>query len=448
MDLDSALTLRLTEQALGLCADGVPVRATQLAKQCLLDWLAVTLAGSHAALVAILEADLPRGEGGVATVLGYRGQRALYDAALLNGTSSHALDYDDVNYALMGHPTVPVMPALLALAEREGASGAELIEAFIAGYEFECRVGLAMAPGLYGQGFHATATVGALGAALACARLLRLDAITAAHAIGIAVTQAAGLKSMFGTDCKALQAGNAARIGLQSACLAARGFKSRTDSLECAQGFAATHTDTFKAEAALMTPPDGLYLYANLFKYHASCYETHATIESCRKLREHPDFELSEIVEVRVEANSYCDNICNIQTPRSGLEAKFSLRQTAAFALLGLDTGNPTLFGEEVVSGAEIQACRERVTIALSEAIPALHAVVTVTLKSGAVLRATHDASQPASDLDAQALRLQHKFRSLVEPLAGREVATRIIEQVDTLERSPNLAGLLSAITF
>ena len=96
------------------------MRATQLAKQCLLDWLAVTLAGSRSALVAILEADLPCGEGGVATVLGYRGRRALYDAALLNGTSSHALDYDDVNYALMGHPTVPVMPALLALAEREG----------------------------------------------------------------------------------------------------------------------------------------------------------------------------------------------------------------------------------------------------------------------------------------------------------------------------------------
>ena len=160
-------------------------------------------------------------------------------AALINGAAAHALDFDDVNLAMPGHPSVAILPALLALAEERGSSGKDVLTAFVAGYELQCSVGRAIAPGHYDVlGFHATATVGSFGAAAACAHLLRLSLEQFATALGIAGTQAAGLKSMFGTMCKPLHAGKASYHGLVAAKLAMRGFTSRSDVIECQQGFA------------------------------------------------------------------------------------------------------------------------------------------------------------------------------------------------------------------
>src|SRR5262249_14371887 len=153
------------------------------------------------------------------------------------GAAAHALDYDDVNVAIPGHPSVAILPGLLALAERQRASGRDVSTAFVAGYETACRIGIALLPGHYHLGFHATGTIGSLGAAAACARLLGLSAMARAAALGIAATQAAGLKAQFGTMCKPFHAGKAAQNGLLAARLAARGFTSRDDILECAQGF-------------------------------------------------------------------------------------------------------------------------------------------------------------------------------------------------------------------
>ena len=159
-------------------------------------------------------------------------------AAIVNGAASHALDFDDVNLAMPGHPSVAILPALLALAEERGSSGADVLTAFVAGYELQCRIGRTIAPGHYdGLGFHATATVGSFGAAASCAHLLRLDADQFATALGIAGTQAAGLKSMFGTMCKPLHAGKAAYHGVMAAKLAARGFTSRLGRHRVRAGF-------------------------------------------------------------------------------------------------------------------------------------------------------------------------------------------------------------------
>src|SRR5215475_6491907 len=176
----------------------------------------------------------------IATVIGHGVRLPVLLAALVNGAASHALDFDDVNLAMTGHPSVVLLSALIALAEERGSSGQDVMTAFVAGYELQCRLGLLLAPGHYNTlGFHATATVGSFGAAAACAHLLGLDAEKTATALGIAGTQAAGLKSMFGTMCKPLHAGKAAQNGLIGASLAARGFTSRGDVLDCPQGFAA-----------------------------------------------------------------------------------------------------------------------------------------------------------------------------------------------------------------
>ena len=217
-------------------------------------------------------------------------------AALVNGTASHALDYDDVHLSYIGHPTVAVLPAILALGEQLGASRratssppSSRATRRSAGSAWRWR------PGHYALGFHATATAGSFGAAAACARLMGLDPAKTAMALGIAATEAAGLKSMFGTMCKPLHAGKAAQNGLLAARLAARGFTSRPDAIECAQGFAATHGPDFHPEAALADPPGGFYIRGNLFKYHAACYLTHAPIECARQIAARPGFAADKV---------------------------------------------------------------------------------------------------------------------------------------------------------
>src|SRR5258708_9501008 len=199
---------------------------------------------------------------------------------------------------------------------------------------------MALRPGHCDGGFHATGTIGCLGAAAACAHLLGLDTEATARALGIAGTQAAGLKSQFGTMCKPFHAGKASQSGLLAARLAARGFFSRPDLVECEQGFAATHGPDFVYHAALATPPNGFHIFANLFKYHAACYLTHGPIECARTLREQQPVMPEEIVRITLRLDKSCERVCNIPAPSDGLEAKFSLRQTVAMALARVATAS------------------------------------------------------------------------------------------------------------
>src|SRR5881628_3448087 len=257
------LTRTLAAQASAVSYDRLPETVLTLAGQCILDYYGVALAGASDPLVRIL-LDEANDSGGAtqASVIAESTRLPVLAAALINGAASHALDYDDVNLAMPGHPTVAILPGLLALAELKKSSGREVITAFVAGYETACRIGAALQPGHYNLGFHATATVGCFGAAAACARLLGLDAEATAIALGIAGTQAAGLKSQFGTMCKPFHAGRASQNGLLAARLAARGFSSRADIIECEQGFALTHGPDFAPAAALATPEGGFHLLA------------------------------------------------------------------------------------------------------------------------------------------------------------------------------------------
>src|SRR6516162_4689620 len=243
------LTRALAERAIALCYDELPAPVRELAEQCILDYLGVAIAGSQDPLVRILLDEMAETGGSPqSSIIGHSARLPVLSAALVNGSAAHALDYDDVNMAMPGHPSVAILPGLLALAELKESSGTEVITAFVAGYETSCRIGAALQPGHYALGFHSTGTVGCFGAAAACARLLGLDAEATAMALGIAGTQAAGLKSQFGTMCKPFHAGKAAENGLLSARLAIRGFSSRADLLECEQGFAATHGPDFSPE--------------------------------------------------------------------------------------------------------------------------------------------------------------------------------------------------------
>src|SRR3954454_24640364 len=258
----AGLTRDLAARTSAVSYEALPENVRALARQCVLDYYGVALAGADDPLVAILLDELEEAGGNPqASLIGHPQRLPMLSAALVNGAIGHALDYDDVNLAMPGHPSVAILPGLIALAETRQSSGREVIAAFVAGYETACRIGSALRPGHYNLGFHATGTVGAFGAAATCARLLGLDAEATARALGIAGTQAAGLKSQFGTMCKPFHAGRAAQNGLLAARLAARGFSSRPDIIECAQGFALTHGPDFSPEAALAAPEAGLHLF-------------------------------------------------------------------------------------------------------------------------------------------------------------------------------------------
>jgi 2-methylcitrate dehydratase PrpD len=442
----TGLTQLLAQGTCAIRSEALPAPVRELGRQCVLDYYGVALAGADDPLARILLDELCEAGGTAeAGIIGHQGRLPALSAALVNGAIGHALDYDDVNLAMPGHPSVAILPALLALAETRGSSGREVIAAFVAGYETACRIGSALRPGHYNLGFHATGTVGVFGAAAACAHLLRLDAATTAQALGIAGTQAAGLKSQFGTMCKPFHAGKAAQNGLLAARLAARGFSSRPDLVECEQGFALTHGPDFDPEKALADPPGGFHILANLFKYHAACYLTHGPIEAARQVRQQHAIDAEQIAGVALRLDRSCDRVCNIPAPQDGLESKFSLRQTVAMALAGVDTAGLDSYSAETANDPRLVALREKVTLDFQDGWPQAAAEIAVTLGDGRVLRASHDAGVPASDIAGQGERLAAKFDALAAPVLGparaRELHAAILG-LDTLADAGTIATL------
>ena len=445
-ELTTGVTLALVGRVLETRFEDLPGEIVEVARQCLLDWIGVTLAGTSEPLVETLVDEIAEQGGNPQASLIGRGMKvSMQQAALVNGAASHALDYDDVHAAHTGHPSVAIIPALLALAEHRGSSGTEFIEAFTAGYETICRMGRLVNPDHYEKGFHATATLGAFGAAAACARLMGLDEQQTAYAFGIAGTQAAGLKSMFGTMCKPLHAGLAARNGLLAASLAARGFDSRMDVIECAQGFAATQSEDFNVEAAAADPPGGYHMRANLFKYHAACYLTHAAIESAGRIREQEGFSPESVSEVIVRVNPGCDTVCNIQEPETGLESKFSLRMTTAFALAGIDTAVIANYNDAHCADPDLLALRDKTTIEFDSEIGRMASEVRVILDNGIGFAETHDASVACADVGEQGQRLEAKFHSLVDGLIGEKAGDGIVSVVGRLEGLEDIGAVIQA---
>ncbi|MGH7087961.1 MAG: MmgE/PrpD family protein [Stellaceae bacterium] len=439
------VTRLLAERSAALEYGALPPAIRSIVRQCVLDWFAVTLAGAREDLFLMLAAEAAFEGGGGATLVGRGGTKVgPLMAALANGTASHALDYDDVHLSYVGHPTVALLPALLALAETEGASGRDLMTAFAAGYETICRVGSAVSPGHYALGFHATATAGSFGAAAACARLLRLDAARTAMALGIAGTEAAGLKSMFGTMCKPLHAGKAAQNGLLAARLASRGFSSRPDVIECEQGFAATHGPDFHPEAALADPPGGFHLRGNLFKYHAACYLTHAPIECARTIAARPGFAPERIETIHLRIDRGADRVCNIARPRTGLEQKFSLRFMIALALAGFDTASLATYADARSGDPRLAQLAERAGIAFENGWPSSRAMLEVRLADGSLFQAEHDSGIPAADVEAQGRRIEAKFASLAAPALGEAGTARLADRIAALDDLPSVAALMA----
>jgi 2-methylcitrate dehydratase PrpD len=436
----TATIIRLSRAA----ATDIPPATLEMAKLCVLDWFGLALAGSREPLSMLLhDAALTEGARPATTIVGRTFGFSPRQAALVNGAAGHALDYDDVNLAMRVHPTTVILPGVLALAEARRLSGRAVLQAFVAGYEAAGMIGALVSASHYARGFHATGTIGAFGAAAACAHLLGLDEATTARAYGLAGSQAAGLKAQFGTMAKSLHAGRAAEAGLTSALWAQAGMTARPDILERPLGFIATQTDGAPAEGVRWS---GHALDRNLFKHHAACFGTHGTLEAVGALRREglrPD----QVGAIRLKVDAGADAMCNIAAPRTGLEAKFSLRFNAVLALHGADTSDSATYADAVVLRPDLEVSRAVTTVELAPpGWPEDVTEVTVTTLAGETLVRRHDVSLPSGDLAMQRPRLHAKFLALAAPVIGHERAERAAAAIGRLEHGADLSELLALV--
>jgi 2-methylcitrate dehydratase PrpD len=419
---DMSITSRIAAFAVAR-GDAIPGEALAVARLSFVDWAAVSLAGL-AEPVSVMVRGLVAEEAGTeqATVLGLPRKAPARAAALSNGALSHALDYDDTHFAYVGHPSVAVFPAALAVAERQGASGAAFLEAALLGMEAACRIGHWLGTGHYNHGFHQTATSGAFGAAVAAGRLLGLDHERMRHALGIVATSASGLKSQFGTMGKPFNAGIAAANGVEAALLASQGFVSRPDGIECAQGFAETHAgECIDLDASLAGLGDAYWFTSVQHKFHACCHGTHAVLEALMQLRARPGFAPGKVERVALRVAPRWLRVCDIPVPTTGLEAKFSYRLTSAMALHGLDTGALGVFSAETCTRRDLVELRDRVDVAGDPAVSDTAAHVRLALADGTSMELLVDLDAPLP-LAQRRDKIAAKVRALLPPNAADAV--------------------------
>lgn len=388
--------------------------ALMMMRLSVVDWSSVAMAGVQEP-VARITRDLGMSDGGSAqaSVIGSPTRLPARSAALINGATSHALDYDDTHFAHIGHPSVAVMPAVLAVAEAEGLSGAEMMEAALIGVEASIRVGIWLGRSHYQTGFHQTATAGAFGASVAVARLLKLSADQTAHALGFAATRAAGLKSQFGTMGKPYHAGMAAQTGVEAARAAQAGFLSAPEGMAGPQGFGPTHAGDANADAF-----DGLgqswQILSISHKFHACCHGTHAMLEALSPLFLKPD----TIQAMRLKTHPRWLSVCNIPTPKTGLEVKFSYAHVAAMAIMGRDTGALDSFTDDLAMNPALVALAAKLEVIGDDSLPETAAMLEIDTSDGRK-RAQHDLDTPM-ELDTRSRKLRAKSRSLVGGQADR----------------------------
>jgi 2-methylcitrate dehydratase PrpD len=440
------ITKALSEYIVKLRFSDLPKDVVEGAKLCFLDWLGVTLSGSKEPLANIL-AEVAEEQGGKpqATLIGRKKKASLLQAALINGGASHALDFDDVHLGMMGHPSAPVFPAILALGEWKKVSGEQFIAAFIAGFEAECRVSSIVYPEHYLCGWHATGTLGHFGAAAACANLLGLTPSQTVYALGIAGTQASGIKQVFGTMCKPFHAGKAAMNGLLSALLAEKGFTSSTDMLEGEKGFSKVFSTRMDPPKALERLGEDYAIREVIFKRHASCFETHPAIDAVLALKEEQGLTADQVESIHLDAYTVACDIAGIQVPQTGLEGKFSLAFCVALALGEGETGEPQ-FNDEKVRNPRLVALRDKVKITPEATLSPSRAKIKVITKNGRVLEKFMETLDLSKDRKRMKEDLIRKFQSLCTPILGEEKNKRLISRVRRLDKVSNLKALSALI--
>jgi len=441
---------QVADRLLALSWGNLPPLAVDTAKAAILDTVGVTLAGAREpATLAVLEAiDMAEG---AASVFGRPGGAGVLDAALVNGTASHALDFDDCSNTLGGHPTAPILPGLWALAEREGASGCQLLAAYIAGFETETRIGRAVNFHHYEKGWHPTSTLGTFGAAAAAAHLLGLDTGRTAAALALAASMASGIKANFGTMTKPFHVGHCSRNGVLAALLARQGMTANPDAMTHSQGFFNVYNGPGNYDADLVlrdwANPLDILDPGVAFKRHPCCASTHPAVDALLALRQAQGFSPDAVASVLSWTHPRRLSHTNRPDPKSGLDGKFSVQYVLARAILqgivSLDD-----FDDAAVHDPEVRRLMRRITAephpeARMDNPDHFYAEVTVTLVDG---RRLHQrVERPVGrdrDHPLPPGALESKFRDCAQRAIPEAQAEDLLAALLSLENVDSLRAL------
>ncbi|MGH8829581.1 MAG: MmgE/PrpD family protein, partial [Polaromonas sp.] len=391
-----------------------------------MNWLGCAVgAAHHEAAEAALAAVKLLQPAAQASVMGRTEKVDMASAALLNGITSHTFDFDDTHLKTIIHPAGPVASAVLALAEHTGATGRDVIDALVLGIDVACRVGNAMYPEHYDRGWHITGSTGTLGAAAACARLLKLDVQKTAMALGIAASQPVGMREQFGTMTKPFHPGAAARAGLMSAMLASQGYTASPKALEAPRGMMQTVSTKNDWNEITHELGQRFEISFNSYKPFACGIVIHPSIDACAQLRAQ-GITPEQIERIELKVHSLVLELTGKKEPADGLQAKFSVYHGCA---AGLTFGRAAEdeFSDEIVNRADMVALRRKVVATVDDSIDEASADVTAVLKDGRrvhvlVEHAIGSLQNPITDA-----QLEAKFHGLSDAILGASQTSELI---------------------
>lgn len=399
----------------------------QEAHRTFLNWLGCAIgAANHEAAHAALRTVQFLEPAAQAVVLGRQERVDIANAALINGITSHTFDFDDTHLKTIIHPAGPVCSAVLALAEKTGATGRQVIDAIVLGIDVSCRLGNMIYPDHYDRGWHITGTTGTLGAAAACARLLGLDAAHATMALGIAASQPVGLREQFGTMTKPFHPGGAAKAGLMSALLAQNGFTASPRAIEAPRGFAQVISAKFDWQEVTDELGTRFEISFNAYKPFACGIVIHPSIDACVQLRQR-GIQPDQIERIELQVHPLVLELTGKKEPADGLAAKFSVYHGCAAGLIFGKAGEAE-YDDAIVQRPDVVELRRKVQASVNpemdEAAVSVTAVLTdATRVQVEVEHAIGSLQRPMSNLD-----LERKFHDLADPIIGEQRTTDLIK--------------------
>lgn len=412
-----------------------------------LNWLGCAIGASqHESVLYALAGIQELEPAKQATILGRHEKVDLCSAALINGISSHTFDFDDTHLKTIIHPAGPVASAVLALAEKIDSSGREIIDALVIGIDVACRIGNCMYPDHYDRGWHITGSTGTIGAAAACARLLKLDTQKTMMALGIAASQPIGMREQFGTMTKPFHPGGAASSGLRSALLAKHGFTSSSRALEAARGYIQTVSTKCNWEEITGELGQRFEISFNAYKPFACGIVIHPSIDACTQLRSQ-GVKPEQVNRIDLRVHSLVLELTGKKAPKDGLQAKFSVYHGCAAGLIFGKAGEEE-FSDHVVTDSKLIELRDKINAVVDNSIHEASADVTAHLNDGTsvhifVKQAIGSLENPMTDLN-----LEQKFHQLCDDVIGQERTDKLISlcwKLSSLSNTKNLCEIAQA---
>ncbi|HPQ45589.1 MAG TPA: MmgE/PrpD family protein [Syntrophales bacterium] len=422
----------------------IPPHVITLAKRSIIDWCGVALGGaSHSATSILVKTMEELGGKQQATILGAHLKTSVYNAALINGAMSHVLDYDDTHLGALMHPSAPLMSAILAYGEWKKCRGEAFLLAFLLGFEVETRISVAMGASHYEAGWHSTSTMGRFGAASGVGKMIGLTKEKMAQALGLAGTQASGIRRAFGTMTKSFHPGKAAADGLLSALLAQNAYTSPVDILEGEGGLGNCLSQDFDAGRGLEGLGQHYMIEGVSIKPYASCLYTHPVIDGVIQARNHHHIIPDDVETLVCEVSKFChDAACNAD-PVTGLEGKFSTSFCAALALADGKAGEE-LFTDKKVTDPLIRAFMKRVEVKRDTMLSDAEAVLKFRFRDGVeiIVRISGPLGDPDHPLTDE--QLEEKFKSLLSPHFDATRIDRILDRLWHIEDMDDISALPS----